>query len=155
MKPLDFPAFLDPPDFSKDLFSGFHYKEWQPLWSWFRRKVTSSLNVIFTDGFSFRPPPIRQILSLLHRDILTKRHSSGRYQISTNLWNHWTFETYRYLSLGCTTRRKGIKKPHAVMAQGLVCNYVFYAVRRSFEFVSIRLNEFVSVIRFLFPLYAI
>ena len=74
-------------------------EKWQVLW-------TSSSVV----GFSFRPHPIRQIPSLLHRDILTNRHPSGRHQLSASPWNYGTFWTFQCLSLGCITRRKGIKK---------------------------------------------
>ena len=85
--------------------------EWQPLWSWFRRKVTSSLNVIFR-GRLFVPStsdpsnpvsfsPWRHHRTVTPRDF-TKQSASP--------WNYWTFGTFRSFSLGCITRRKGIKK---------------------------------------------
>ena len=51
--------------------------EWQTGWSWFRRKVTSSLNVIFRAGFSFRP--LRSAISyhVFSVTSFSNRHSHG------------------------------------------------------------------------------
>ena len=129
---LDFPTFSDPPDFPQYLFSRFHYDEWQPSWSWFRRKVTSSLNVIFRAGFSFRP--LRSAISyhVFSVTSFSNRHSHGTtfrsVLISSNPLIYAEFGTFRHLLLGCITRRKGKEKASCTgisNAQGLFWNYVF------------------------------
>ena len=150
---LDFPTFSDPPEFPQDLFSRFHHMEWQPLWSWFLRKMTSSLNVIFR-GRLFVPStsdPANPVSPLLWHH--HEPPSSGRHQLSASPWNYGTFGTFRPFSLGCITRRKCIKKASCRNGTRLLVLLCFLGCQTLIRFVIFRL--IVSVTRQLFRLFVL
>ena len=84
---------------------------WQNSWSWFHRKVTRSSDVIFR-GRLFVPSPSNpsNLITLSpwrHHRTATPRDFTKQ---SASPWNYGTFWMFRSFSLGCITRRKGIKK---------------------------------------------
>ena len=103
-------------------------------------KMTFSPNLLTVRYIALRNG--RSVISrIVFGDVTFLRIATPRDFIkqSASPWNYWTFGTFRSISLGCITRRKGIKSLmpwRFVIAQGFWFYYVFQAVRRSFEFVT-------------------
>ena len=108
---LDFPTFSRSSWFPPRSVLPISLWPWQNSWSWFHRKVTRSSDVIFR-GRLFVPSPSNpsNLITLSpwrHHRTATPRDFTKQ---SASPWNYGTFWMFRSFSLGCITRRKGIKK---------------------------------------------